>query len=93
MSLEGFHPLWDDILSQNLQAVGDQGCHLKGSFPNKGAAYRGIFYTVDSDNTVPSLDPIRIGRSTFDSEDVFPLKDALFAQLLISRGTSGDTDS
>jgi hypothetical protein len=28
MSLTGFHTLWDKILSQNLQAVADQGCHL-----------------------------------------------------------------
>jgi hypothetical protein len=44
MSLTGFHPLWDKILSQNLQAVADQGCHLEGSSPVKGTAYRG--YTV-----------------------------------------------
>jgi hypothetical protein len=33
MSLTGFQPLWDKILSQNLQAVADQGCHLEGSSP------------------------------------------------------------
>jgi hypothetical protein len=32
------------ILSQNLQAVADQGCHLEGFCPYKGTAYRG--YTV-----------------------------------------------
>jgi hypothetical protein len=41
MSLTGFHPLWDKILSQNLQAVADQGCHSEGSSPCKGTAYRG----------------------------------------------------
>jgi hypothetical protein len=41
MSLTGFHPLWDKILSQNLQAVADQGCHLEGSSPYQGTAYRG----------------------------------------------------
>jgi hypothetical protein len=30
MSLTRFHPLEKKILSQNLQAVADQGCHLKG---------------------------------------------------------------
>jgi hypothetical protein len=40
MSLTGIHPLWDKILSQNLQAVADQGCHLEGSSLNKGTAYR-----------------------------------------------------
>jgi hypothetical protein len=44
MSLTGFHLLWDKILSQNLQAVGDQGCHLEGFAPYKGTANRG--YTV-----------------------------------------------
>jgi hypothetical protein len=39
MSLTGFHLLWDKILSQNLQAVADQGCHLEGSSPYKGTAY------------------------------------------------------
>jgi hypothetical protein len=29
MSLTGFYPLWDKILSQNLQVVADQGCHLE----------------------------------------------------------------
>jgi hypothetical protein len=42
MSLTGFHPLWDEILSQNLQAVADQGCHLGGYSP--GPLIRG--YTV-----------------------------------------------
>jgi hypothetical protein len=41
MSLTGFHPLWDKILSQNLQAVADQECHLEGSSPYKSTAYRG----------------------------------------------------
>jgi hypothetical protein len=31
MSVTGFHPLWDKILSQNLQAVADQECRLEGS--------------------------------------------------------------
>jgi hypothetical protein len=44
MSLTGVHPLWDVILSQNLQAVTDQGCHLERSSHYKGTAYRG--YTV-----------------------------------------------
>jgi hypothetical protein len=39
ISLTGFHPIWDKILSQNLQAVADQGCQLEGSSPYKGAAY------------------------------------------------------
>jgi hypothetical protein len=43
MSLTGFHPLWDEILSQNLQAVADQGCHLEESSPCKKTAYRGIY--------------------------------------------------
>jgi hypothetical protein len=45
MSLTGFHPLWDTILSQNLKAVADQGCQLEGSSPHKGTAYRGVFCT------------------------------------------------
>jgi hypothetical protein len=44
MSLTGFHPLWDKIISQNPQAVADQGCHLQGSSPSKGTAYRGLLY-------------------------------------------------
>jgi hypothetical protein len=43
MSLTGFHPLWDTILSQNLQAVADQGCHLEGSSTYKETAYRGLY--------------------------------------------------
>jgi hypothetical protein len=43
MSLTGFHPLWDKIISQNLQAVADQGCHLEGSSPYKGTAYKGVY--------------------------------------------------
>jgi hypothetical protein len=46
MSLTGFHPLWDKILSQNLQAVADQGCHLEGSSPYKGTDYRGLYSTL-----------------------------------------------
>jgi hypothetical protein len=42
MSLTGFRPLWDKILSQNLQAVADQGRHFKGCSPFKGTAYRGV---------------------------------------------------
>jgi hypothetical protein len=45
MSLTGFHPLWGKILSQTLQAVADQGCHLEGSAPYKGTAYRGVYCT------------------------------------------------
>jgi hypothetical protein len=41
MSFIGFHPLWDKILSQILQAVADQGRHLKKSSPYKGTAYWG----------------------------------------------------
>jgi hypothetical protein len=43
ISLTGFHSLWDRILSHNLQAVADQGCHLEGSSPYKGTAYRGVY--------------------------------------------------
>jgi hypothetical protein len=40
MSLTGIHPVWDKILSQNLQAIATQGCHFnKGSSPYKGTAY------------------------------------------------------
>jgi hypothetical protein len=39
MSLTGFHPLRDKIISQNLQAVADQGCHLEGSSPYKRTLY------------------------------------------------------
>jgi hypothetical protein len=46
MSLTGFYPIWDKILSQNLQAVADQGGHFKGSSPYKGTACRGINCTV-----------------------------------------------
>jgi hypothetical protein len=44
MPLTGFHPSWDKFLSQNLQAVADQGCHLEGSSPYKGTAYRGVYF-------------------------------------------------
>jgi hypothetical protein len=46
MSLTGFHPLWDKILSQNLHAVADQGGHLEGSSPNKGTADRGVYCRI-----------------------------------------------
>jgi hypothetical protein len=46
MSLTGFHPLWDNILSQNLQADADQGCHLEGSSPSKGTVYRGVYCII-----------------------------------------------
>jgi hypothetical protein len=46
MSLTGFHPLWDKILSQNPQAVADQGCQLEGSSSYKGTAYRGGWYCI-----------------------------------------------
>jgi hypothetical protein len=45
MSLARFLRLWDKILSQNLQAVADQGCHLEGSSSHKGTAYRGVYCT------------------------------------------------
>jgi hypothetical protein len=45
MSLTGFHPLWNKILSQILQAAADRGCHLEGSSPYKGTAYRGVCCT------------------------------------------------
>jgi hypothetical protein len=41
ISLRGFHPLRDKVLSQNLQA--DQGCHLEGSSFYKETAYRGVY--------------------------------------------------
>jgi hypothetical protein len=41
MSLTGFHPLLNKIFSQNLLAIADQRCDLKGSSPYKGTAYRG----------------------------------------------------
>jgi hypothetical protein len=47
MSLTGFHPIWDKILSQNLQAVADQRCHLEGSSPYKWTAFRVLGFTVD----------------------------------------------
>jgi hypothetical protein len=47
MSITGFHPFRDKILSQNLQAVADQGCHLKGSSPYKGTACRGVYCTFN----------------------------------------------
>jgi hypothetical protein len=52
MALTGFHPLWDKNLSQNLQAIADQGCHLEGSSPYKGIALGG--FTVFSAQEVPS---------------------------------------
>jgi hypothetical protein len=56
MSLTGFHPLWDKILSQNLQAVADQGCHLKGSSPHKRTAYRGVYCFMGSRFSHQALD-------------------------------------
>jgi hypothetical protein len=52
MSLTGFHPLWDKILSQNQQAVADQGCHLEGSSPYKGTAYRGVHCNWEKKHSV-----------------------------------------
>jgi hypothetical protein len=48
MSLTGYHPLWDKIISQNLQAVADQGFHLEGTSPYNGTAYRGVHCNVHS---------------------------------------------
>jgi hypothetical protein len=42
MSLTWFHLLWDKMLSQNVQAVADQGYHSQGSSPYKATAYRGV---------------------------------------------------
>jgi hypothetical protein len=45
MSLTGFHLSWDMILSQNMQAVADQGCHSEGSSLYKGGPLiGGILY-------------------------------------------------
>jgi hypothetical protein len=33
----------DKILSRNLQAVANQGCHLEGLSPYMGTAYRGVY--------------------------------------------------
>jgi hypothetical protein len=63
MSLTGFHPLWDKILSQNLQAVADQGCHLEGSSPYKGTAYRGEYCT---EKALPANIPNVWALSTMD---------------------------
>jgi hypothetical protein len=43
MSHTRFQPSWDEKLSQNLQAVADQGCHLEGSSPYKGTDYRAVY--------------------------------------------------
>jgi hypothetical protein len=43
VSLTRFHPSWDKIISENLQAVDDQGCHLEESSPYKGTAYTGVY--------------------------------------------------
>jgi hypothetical protein len=43
ISLTGFYPLWDKIHPLNPRAVADQGCHLEGSSPYKGTAYRGMY--------------------------------------------------
>jgi hypothetical protein len=60
MSLIGFHPLLDEILSQNLPVVADQGCHLEGSSSYKGTAYKE--YTVvlssETDTAVSGIDPL-----------------------------------
>jgi hypothetical protein len=53
MSFTGFHPLWDKILSQKLQAVADQGCHLEGSSLYKGTAYEGV-YCIGKIRCVPA---------------------------------------
>jgi hypothetical protein len=42
--LTGFHPFWDEILSQNLQAVADQGCHLEEFSPYKGPLVGGLYW-------------------------------------------------
>jgi hypothetical protein len=48
MSVTGFHPLWDKILSQILQAFADQGCHLEGSSPYKGIAFKGVYCNCEA---------------------------------------------
>jgi hypothetical protein len=57
MSLTGFHPFWDAILSQNLQAVADQGCYLEGSSPYKGPPIGGytVYTLSSSQNERPSI--------------------------------------
>jgi hypothetical protein len=52
MSLTGLHPLWDKILSQKLQAVPDQGCHLEGSPLIRGLLVGG--YTGGSNDDCPA---------------------------------------
>jgi hypothetical protein len=58
MSLTGFHPLWDKILSQNLQAVADQGFHSDGSSPYKGNAYRRVYCIREGARVCPSLSDV-----------------------------------
>jgi hypothetical protein len=58
MSLTGSYPFSDKILSQNLQAVADQGCHSEGSSPlreplNRGTAYGGVYCTLTAEILMP----------------------------------------
>jgi hypothetical protein len=57
MSLTGFHPLRDKLILKNLQAVADLGCHLEGSSPLKGFAYRGVYCSC-----IPILEGQELGE-------------------------------
>jgi hypothetical protein len=52
MSLTGVQPLWDKILSQNLQADADQGCPFEGPFPCKRQIIGGytVYLTAEQDS-------------------------------------------
>jgi hypothetical protein len=52
-SLTGFHPLWDEILSQNLQAVADQGFHLKDPPLMRGSLIGGCAVLILSGQVSP----------------------------------------
>jgi hypothetical protein len=77
MSLTNFHPLWDKILSQNLQALADQGCHLEGS-----SLYRGGLLYIEFmkfyflQNTVGSMPtPYSVSDRHTGPDDLRKLQD------------------
>jgi hypothetical protein len=57
MSLSGFHPLWDKILSQNLQARRRPRTSLRRILPYKGTADRGYIVNRRRKTTATELRP------------------------------------
>jgi hypothetical protein len=53
----------DKIISQNLQAVADQGCHLEGSSPFNDIAYNGVYILYSTERVSQCSRPSHTHKS------------------------------